>query len=95
MHLLGRSIEIEVNPGTATARTVLDIGIWNFDDQTAQPVKPIQLQPFDTVRVTCTHNQWLRDDQGSFETQREDRYVVWGEGSTDEMCLGILTVTRP
>jgi hypothetical protein len=22
------------------------------------------------------------------------RYVVWGEGTSDEMCLGILTVTR-
>ena len=38
--------------------------------------------------MTCTHKQWLRDDQPSFETQREDRYVIWGEGSTDEMCLG-------
>ena len=23
------------------------------------------------------------------------RYVVWGEGTTDEMCLGLLSVTRP
>jgi len=24
-----------------------------------------------------------------------ERYVVWGEGTTDEMCLGIVLVTRP
>ena len=24
-----------------------------------------------------------------------ERYVVWGEGTTDEMCLGIVMVTRP
>jgi hypothetical protein len=95
MHLLGRSIKIEVNPGTPSARTILDIKPWNFDDQGARPIDPIQLQPFDTVKVTCKHAQWLRDADPAFETQREDRYVVWGEGTTDEMCLGILTVTRP
>ena len=31
----------------------------------------------------------------AFATQREDKYVVWADGTTDEMCLGILTVTRP
>ena len=95
MHLLGREIRIEVNPGTAKARTILDIPVWDFDNQGATPIKPITLQPFETVRVTCRHVQWLRDDQSAFETAREDRYVVWGEGSTDEMCLGMLQVTRP
>jgi hypothetical protein len=94
MHLLGRQISIEVNPGTPKARTILDIPIWNFDDQGARPIDPVQLQPFDTVRVTCRHVQWLRDRLPAFEGQ-PDRYVVWGEGTTDEMCLGILQVTRP
>ncbi|MGI8644752.1 MAG: hypothetical protein ACR2JD_00260, partial [Nocardioides sp.] len=95
MHLLGRSIKIEVNPGTPRARTILDIPIWDFDNQGATQIEPVQLQPHDTLKVTCTHKQWLRDDQPSFETQRDDRYVIWAEGSTDEMCLGIVTVTRP
>ena len=29
----------------------------------------------------------------SFDGQPE-RYVVWGEGTTDEMCLGIVLFTR-
>ena len=95
MHLLGREIKIEVNPGTPQARTILDIPIWDFDNQGAIPIKPVTVQPFETVRVTCRHVQWLRDDQSAFETAREDRYVVWGEGTTDEMCLGMLQVTRP
>ena len=41
MHLLGRSIKIEVNPGTDRAQTVLDIPIWDFDNQGAKPVKPV------------------------------------------------------
>lgn len=33
MHLLGRAITIDVNKGTARAERVLDIPVWNFDDQ--------------------------------------------------------------
>jgi len=95
MHLLGTSIKIEVNPGTPSARTILDLPVWNFDDQGASPVDPIQLQPSETVKVTCRYSQELRDRLPAFEGYRDDRYVIWGEGTTDEMCLGILSVTRP
>ena len=94
MHLLGREIRIEVNPGTPRARTVLDVPVWDFDDQGSRPIEPVRLQPWDTVRVTCRHVQRLRDRLPAFEGQ-PDRYVVWGEGTTDEMCLGMLQVTRP
>jgi hypothetical protein len=95
MHLLGRKIRIEVNPGTPRARTILDIPVWDFDNQGSRPPPPIRLERGDTVKVTCTHSQDLRDRLPAFEQQRQDRYVVWGEGTTDEMCLGILLVTRP
>jgi hypothetical protein len=94
MHLLGRSLEIEVNPGTPQARTILDIPVWDFDDQGSRPIEPLNLEAFEQVKVTCRHVQWLRDRLPSFEGQ-PDRYVVWGEGTTDEMCLGLLQVTRP
>ena len=94
MHLLGRSIRIDVNPGTDREQRVLDIPLWDFDNQGAKPVQPVQLDTGDTVRVTCRHVQWLRDQLPSFEGQ-DERYVVWGEGTTDEMCLGILQVTHP
>ncbi len=91
MHLLGRSIKIETNPGTPQARTILDIPVWDFDNQGTKPIEPVQLHPFDTVKVTCRHVQWLRDLLPAFAGQQE-KYVVWGEGTTDEMCLGILQV---
>ncbi len=94
MHLLGRSIKVETNPGTPQARTILDTKVWNFDDQAARPIKPVQIGAYDPVKITCTHDQSLRDLLPAFEHQREDKYVVWGDGSTDEMCLGMLLVTR-
>ncbi len=92
MHLLGRSIRIEVNPGRPDHRTLLDMPVWDFDNQQARPVRPLRLQPGDEVRVTCRHDQGLRDVLPAFDGQ-EERYVVWGEGTSDEMCLGILQVT--
>jgi hypothetical protein len=94
MHLLGRAIKIQVDPGTPRARTILNIPVWDFDDQAARAIKPVALRPGETVRVTCRHVQWLRDRLPAFHGQ-PDRYVVWGQGTTDEMCLGILAVTHP
>ena len=91
MHLLGKEIRIEVNPGTPRARTLLDIPVWNFDDQGSRPVRDARLRPGDRVRVTCRHSQAIRDEIPAFEGQ-PDRYVVWGEGTSDEMCLGLLQI---
>ena len=91
MHLLGRQIKIELNPDTPQAETVLDIKLWDFDNQGSRPIDPVELEPGETVKVTCKHVQWLRDLLPSFEGQ-EEKYVVWGEGTTDEMCLGLLSV---
>jgi hypothetical protein len=87
MHLLGRKISI-----TAGDTTLLDVPVWDFDDQGAKRVDPLHLEPGDELTVTCEHQQWLRDRLPAFEEQRQDRYVIWAEGSTDEMCLGMLQV---
>ena len=89
MHLLGRQISIAVND-----KTILNIKNWNFDDQGADPVKPVHVRPGDKLTVTCRHSQRMRDLRPALRGQPE-RYVVWGEGTTDEMCLGILLATRP
>ena len=95
MHLLGRSITVEVNHGKPGARTILDLPIWDFDNQGSRPVTPaVKLSPGDTLTVTCRHDQSLRDRLPALQGVPE-RYVVWGEGTTDEMCLGIVLVTRP
>jgi Copper type II ascorbate-dependent monooxygenase, C-terminal domain len=90
MHLLGRSIKVELNPGTAKAQTLLDLPIYNFDDQAARPlVTPAAIRPGDTLRVTCTYDASLRAKLPQLKPLKP-RYVVWGDGTSDEMCLGIV-----
>jgi hypothetical protein len=87
MHLLGRSIRVDLNPGTARARLLLEIPRWSFHWQASYVLeRPIRAEPGDVVRVTCRHDPSLRTG--------EPRYVLWGEGTADEMCLGVLQVTR-
>jgi copper type II ascorbate-dependent monooxygenase-like protein len=93
MHLLGRSMSVELNPGTPNAKTLLDEPAYNFDNQSEQVLpQPVQLKEGDTIRVTCTHDASLRSKLPQLKTMKP-RYVVWGDGTSDEMCLAILTVT--
>ncbi|MDG4824851.1 monooxygenase [Asanoa sp. WMMD1127] len=90
MHLLGRSIKVELNPGTPQARTLLDVPTFNFDDQAVRPVGgDVTVKPGDTYRVTCTHDAGLRQRLPALR-KLPPRYVVWGEGTADEMCLAVV-----
>ena len=92
MHLLGRSITVELNPDTPTANKLLDVANFDFDDQALNVFdEPVELQPGDTLRVSCTHDAGLREQLPQLASL-PPRYVVWGEGTADEMCLGMLTV---
>lgn len=94
MHLLGRSIRIELNPGTARAKTLLDQPNFNFDNQAAVPLgQPLKVNRGDVLRVTCTHDAALRSQLPELKPL-QPRYVVWGDGTSDEMCLGVVVYTR-
>jgi hypothetical protein len=94
MHLLGAAIRVELNPGTPRAQVLLDIPRWDFHWQNAYTLlSAVEAEAGDVVRVTCRHDVRKRKQPGQ-ATPKAPRYVLWGEGTTDEMCLGILQVTR-
>jgi len=93
MHLLGRSLSITLNPGKATEKVLLDVQSYNFDDQSATVLKnPVKVSAGDTIRVKCTFDPTLRQKIPQLK-QLDPRYVTWGEGSSDEMCLGVIAAT--
>ncbi|ANN15866.1 monooxygenase [Amycolatopsis orientalis] len=93
MHLLGRSIKVELNPGKPNAKVVLDVPQFDFDNQRLVKLpSPVDIGPGDTLRVTCTHDAGLRKKLPQL-SKLPPRYVVWGDGTSDEMCTGIMTVS--
>ncbi|MDQ2836476.1 MAG: hypothetical protein M3Y89_03535 [Actinomycetota bacterium] len=94
MHLLGKSIRIDLERSDGTSQRLLDIKVWDFDDQRATVLaNPVTVRPGDQLRVTCTHDATLREKLPAL-AKLPPRYVVWGEGSSDEMCLGIVSFTQ-
>ena len=93
MHLLGRSIRVTLDPGRARERVLLDRPVWDFDNQQATSLRrPARVRAGDTLRVTCTHDASLRTQLPELADE-QPRYVTWGEGTSDEMCLGIVMYT--
>ncbi len=94
MHLLGRSLKLVLNPGTAKEQLIFDVPNYNFDDQSAKVLKaPIKVNAGDTIRVQCTFDPTLRQKLPALRNL-EPRYITWGEGSSDEMCLGVIAATK-
>jgi hypothetical protein len=96
MHLRGRDISVVLNPGTANEQTLLHIPAWVFHWQDVYYLQqPVQVGPGDTIRVRCTFDNSKANQPVIGSKQLTPRYVLWGEGSTDEMCLAMLSVSIP
>ena len=94
MHLLGRSLKLTLNPGTPGEKTLLNVTNYNFDDQSSTVLKnPVPVKAGDTIRVECTFDPTLRQKIPQLKSLAP-RYVTWGEGSSDEMCLGVIAATK-
>lgn len=89
MHEIGASYRMTLNPDTPEETVLLDIPTWNFGWQLGyRPVEDILLERGDTIRVTCTWDRRLRHDP-------DPRYIVFADGTEDEMCFSTVTVRPP
>ena len=95
MHLRGRDISVVLDPGTPKQRTLLHIPAWVFHWQDVYYLQtPIHVTAADTVRVTCSFDNSKADQPVIGSKPLTPRYVLWGEGTTDEMCLAVLSVAN-
>jgi len=89
MHLLGRSFTMILDPGTPQAKTVLSVPNYNFDYQKAYNVStPIPVSAGDKLQVNCTYDPTLAQ-QLPILRRAPSHFVTWGDGSSDEMCIGL------
>ncbi len=97
MHLLGQSFKLVLNPGTPQAQTVLDVPDYNFHYQKAYNLaKPVHVTAGEPLQVTCSYDPQLAQELPILR-KAPPHYVTWGDGSSDEMCLGLswISATLP
>ena len=88
LHLTGWGVKIQLVSGSKTT-TLVNVPSYNFDSQlTYNLAKPVTIKAGDMVKMTCSYSPSIRTGLGL-----QTRYVTWGDGSSDEMCLGIIGTT--
>lgn len=84
MHTLGTRGRLEVLRQGSATQCLLDIPRWDFNWQNSYGFQePKVVQPGDRLALEC---HWDNSAPGA-------RDVNWGDGTDDEMCLGIFYIT--
>lgn len=82
MHTLGKSIRLTLSPDSVDEKILLDIPTWSFDWQMNYGFeKPVRVTAGQELRIDC---RWDR----SIDPLRKPKYLVFAEGTEDEMCFG-------
>jgi hypothetical protein len=94
MHYLGTSGTIRINRADSTQDCLLDIPRWDFGWQGSYGHRePIQFNPGDQLYLECHWDNTPENQPTVNGVPRTPTDVYWGEGTTDEMCLGVFYVT--
>ncbi len=84
MHTLGQSAGMSVTRADGTEDCLLQIDDWDFNWQrTYELQEPMQIAVGDTWNIECTWENTTGQDVG------------WGDGTSDEMCLGAVLMNLP
>ncbi len=89
MHLLGVSFTMVLNPGTPEAKTILDVPRYNFDYQKSYNLAtPVPVTAGEPIQINCQFDPTLGQELPLLR-KASAHFVIWGDGSVDEMCLGL------
>jgi len=82
MHTLGKSAKLWVEHADGTEDCLIQVDNYDFNWQRSyQLAVPVETVPGDTLHLSCTWDNPTDDD------------AAWGDGTGDEMCLGISLIT--
>jgi polyisoprenoid-binding protein YceI/mono/diheme cytochrome c family protein len=85
-HTLGKTFRLTLDPGTSKPTILLDIPTWNFDWQMNYGLEtPVHVKEGQTIRMECS---WDR----ALDPNRAPKYIVFAEGTEDEMCFGTYAI---
>ena len=83
MHTLGKSARLWVEHADGTEDCLLQVDDYDFNWQRGYRLNaPVQVVPGDSIHLSCTWDN------------PTDQDVKWGDGTADEMCLGVSLLTE-
>jgi hypothetical protein len=88
MHLLGVKFTMVLNPGTPQAKTILSVPNYNFHYQKAYNVAPIPVIRGEQIQINCSYDPTLGQELPILR-KAPPHFVTFGDGSSDEMCVGV------
>jgi hypothetical protein len=94
MHTLGRTFNIRHISSEGQITPVLQIPNYDFNWQREYHLQePIYIGPNDEIELECTWNNTMeqRVKGGMMVDELSD--VLWGDGTYDEMCIGMMYLT--
>lgn len=88
MHLLGRTIKVEIQAPDGTRQPMIYIDDWDFNWQGIYTfAEPMKLAGGSTVRVTATYDN---SENNLRNPNSPPQAVHYGEATTDEMCFAFI-----
>jgi len=96
MHNLATTGRTTLIRADGTEQVILDIRDWDFNWQSTYGLaRELLVQPNDMIRLECTWDNSQANQPIINGVQKPPRYVEWGDGTADEMCLTNFYMTRP
>lgn len=94
-HLLGTKSRLSIQHPDGTNECLLEIPAWDFHWQRNYQLKKAKvLKPGDQLSISCTWDNSAEHQPVIGGARQQSRDVKWGEGTTDEMCLGVVYITE-
>jgi len=95
MHTLGTHGVLRIDRADGTSECMLDIPKWDFHWQGSYSfLEPKTVNPGDKVYLECHWDNSAANQPLVDGVKMPPKDVTWGEGTTDEMCLGTFYITR-
>jgi hypothetical protein len=94
-HLLGSTNTVTIDHPDGGAECLINVPRWDFHWQRTYAFSRAKvLRPGDSLHLTCHWNNSDANQPLVNGVQAPSREVNWGEGTADEMCLGLLYITE-
>ena len=95
MHLLGTRARLAVQQDGGDEDCVLQIDDWDFNWQGDYGLSaPVAFGPGDTMQLDCWYDNSAANQPIVDGEPKDPETVGWGDGTFDEMCLGVVYAAR-